>query len=160
MKTILLFTFTVISQIHHGRLFQVDDPITLTEREAAELADHLDLESKRDADPNAVPGTVGSVDPVDGRSDENGKLLDRIVELQADLDAANKARATIIDENAAIVAERDKTIEELNSQLANRESDLDELTNEHEVLKAENETLKTDLISAKEAAAPKAKDKK
>lgn len=114
-----LYTYSVTSQLHHGRLFRTGDPITLNNAEAAELGDHIDLNSQREADPAALPPvTVSSKNS----TDENGKLLDRIVELQTDLDAVNKAMATIIDDNNAIVAERDKTIADLTAKLDNLES--------------------------------------
>lgn len=81
------FTYTVTSDIHHGRLFKAGAPITLTETEAAGLSGYLDLSSQRDADPSAQPGkalaeTEAAAEKVAGQVEkltaENKELKDKL----------------------------------------------------------------------------------
>ncbi len=120
-------TYTVTSTIMHGRRFEIGDPITLSDEEAKRLSGYVDLNSKREADPTAVPGAVKAT-----TTSQDVDLQARIVALQA--------------ENEELKGE----LGESNSRLANLSSDLDELTSEHDSLKAENEQLKA--AAAKPAA--------
>ena len=140
-------TYTVTSPLHHGRLFRVDEPITLTQADAEALSAYLDLESKREADPAAMPVfSVTVVDMDEAHMEELRQALeeerDRAFELELALskaaDAFKQATEELRVAGALIV----------------------ELTEDRDALKIESEQLKVDLAAAAKTDAPAAKVKK
>jgi len=120
-----IFTYTVKTPIHRGKLYGIGSDIDLTAPEAAKLADMLDLESKRPA-----------VDAVDDKPDV--VFIEKIQKLEAQIE-------TLQGENTTLQS----TVDNRNSQLAERASDLDEITAELTTLRNEKAGLETDLTNIK-----------
>ncbi len=107
-------TYTVTSPIMHGRRFEIGDAITLSDDDAARLSAYVDLDSKREADPAAVPGPVTVT--ITAATDRAVDFQARIAELDTDLRKHQEAIATLNDEHDKAVADLQKQITDLQAE--------------------------------------------
>lgn len=103
-------TYTVTSPIMHGRRFEIGDAITLSDEDANRLSGYVDLGSKREADPTAVPGAA--------KASEAGDLLARIAELEAELQQHQESLATLLDDHEKVFADYKQQITDLKAENA------------------------------------------